>query len=371
MSSNRIFPKEFVWGTATASYQIEGAHDEDGRTSSIWDVFSQTPGKVYEGHTGDIACDHYHRYKDDVKLLAELGMKSYRFSISWTRVFPERGKLNPKGIEFYRNLLQELRHYKIEPVVTIYHWDLPQYLQEQGGWTARSTVDAYVEYAMALFQELGDLVPKWITHNEPWCASFLSYGLGEHAPGHQDWYEATAAAHHLLLSHGKTVQAYQTLGLQGKIGITLNLTPAESVSDEAKDVAAATRLDGFANRWFLDPIFRGAYPQDMIQLFESHLGKELGFFQAGDLQIISSANDFLGVNFYTRHVARDGNDSLLHVDVVSSGKPVTDIFLDNFEWAFGYSKRFGIVYVDYVTQARIPKESAKWYQRVARENRIV
>lgn len=447
MSSKRIFPKEFVWGTATASYQIEGAHDEDGRTPSIWDVFSHTPGKVYEGHTGDIACDHYHRYKEDVKLLAELGIKSYRFSISWTRIFPERGKLNPIGIGFYRNLIQELRRYHIEPLVTIYHWDLPQYLQDEGGWTVRSTVDAYVEYATALFQELGDLVPKWITHNEPWCASFLSYGIGEHAPGHQDWHEATAAAHHLLLSHGKAVEVYRTLGLPGQIGITLNLTPVDPFSHAAEDVAAARRLDGFSNRWFLDPIFHGAYPQDMMELFESYLGHKVDFVQANDLQIISVANDFLGVNFYTRHVAKWANDSLLQVDLVASGLPVTDMgweiapdglyellsrlkreytelplyitengaafadsldrgqvddhqridylrehfiaahrfiveggnlqgyyvwsFLDNFEWAFGYSKRFGIVYVDYPTQERIPKASAKWYQRVASENQIV
>ncbi|KEO81650.1 GH1 family beta-glucosidase [Tumebacillus flagellatus] len=438
------FPKDFIWGTATAAYQIEGAAHEDGRTRSHWDTFSHTPGNVFDGHTGDVACDHYHRYAEDIALLKSLGVQSYRFSISWPRIFPEKGKLNPAGVAFYHRLLDELEKHGITPAVTMYHWDLPQWIADEGGWTSRNSVEYFEVYAEALFREFGGRVPSWITHNEPWCAAFLSYGIGEHAPGHRDWYEATAAAHHILLSHGKAVELYRSLNLAGQIGITLNLTPAYAASEAPEDAAAAHRQDGFANRWYLDPIFKGSYPADMVELFANFLGRPLDFIQPGDAQIIAAPNDFLGINFYSRNVVRQGNDPLLQLDHVPGGGAVTDMgweiaptalfdlltrikqeytslplyitengaafpdavedgkvhdperieylrthfeqalrfleeggnlkgyyvwsFLDNYEWAFGYSKRFGIVYVDYETQARIPKDSAHWLKQVIERN---
>lgn len=434
------FPEDFIWGTATASYQIEGAFNEDGRGESIWDRFSHTPGKVFEGHTGDVACDHYHKYREDVQLMADLKIQSYRFSIAWTRIFPEEGKLNKNGLRFYRNLLEELHRHNIKPVATIYHWDLPQWIQDKGGWSNRETVDHFVQYAETLFKELGDLVPMWITHNEPWCAAFLGHAFGVHAPGHQNWKEALAVSHHLMLSHGKTVNTYRQLDQEGEIGITLNLSPSYPASDQTEDIAAARRSDGFANRWFLDPLFKGGYPEDMIETFSRQVGA-LEFIKENDLGIISAPIDFLGINYYFPNViAHDPSNSGLQAstlpvegettamgwgidsntfyqllrrikndytnlplfitengaafeDQVVDGK-VEDpkriafledhfeaasrfiqeggnlqgyyvwSFLDNFEWAYGYEKRFGLVYVDYETQERIPKASAKWYKQL-------
>lgn len=442
----RKFPDGFVWGTATASYQIEGAVNEAGRGPSIWDTFSKTPGKVLLGQTGDVACDHYHRYRDDVKMMSELGLDSYRFSLAWPRVFPEKGKFLEGGFDFYKRLLEELHKYNIRPAATIYHWDLPQWLEDAGGWSNRDTVNHYLEFAEAAFKALGDEIPLWITHNEPWCASMLSYGMGEHAPGLRDWRRAYRAAHHLMLSHGEAVQLYRQMGLTGEIGITLNLAPAYPASPAEEDVEAAARQDIFSNRWFLDPIFKGTYPSEFSERLEQQIGP-LDFVQEGDLKVISEPMDFLGINFYSRSVVKDLADgSLLEVEHVHTENKVTDMgwevyppalydllkhlqsvytslplyitengaasadvltggqvhdtdridyvhahlqaahqfieeggnlkgyywwsLMDNFEWAFGYTKRFGIVYVDYDTQARIPKDSYYWYRNIIAENAI-
>lgn len=436
------FPKDFTWGVATSSYQIEGAVNEDGRTPSIWDTFSKTEGKTYQGHTGDVACDHYHRYKEDVQIMKEIGVKAYRFSIAWPRIFPEEGQYNPKGMDFYKRLVDELLKREIIPVATIYHWDLPQWAYEKnGGWLNRESVKWYVEYASKLFEELGDVIPLWITHNEPWCSSILSYGIGEHAPGHKDWREALIAAHHILLSHGEAVKVFRDMNLKGaQIGITLNLTPAYPASEKEEDKLAVQYADGFANRWFLDPIFKGNYPEDMMELYSKIIG-EFDFIREGDLETISVPIDFLGVNYYTRSIVKYNEDSMLKAENVPGPGKKTEMgweispeslydllkrldreytklpmyitengvafkdevtedgrvhdyerieyikehlkaiarfieeggnlkgyfvwsLLDNFEWAHGYSKRFGIVYVDYETQKRILKDSAFWYKGV-------
>jgi beta-glucosidase len=438
------FPRDFRFGVATSSYQVEGAITEDGRGASIWDKFSHTPGKVFAGDNGDIACDYYHRYEDDIRLMKSLGVNSYRFSIAWPRIFPQSGQLNQKGIEFYRNILVMLRELNIEPVVTLYHWDLPQYLQDKGGWVNRQTVDAFVEYAKVVFQAFDGLVEKWITHNEPWCASFLSYGFGEHAPGHTDWREAVTAAHHLLLSHGRAVETFRSLQIKGEIGITLNLNHVDAEPETAQNAAARRRADGFQNRWFLDPVFKAAYPADMAELFEKTIGS-LDFIHAGDLAAISIPIDFLGVNYYNRaividdqkdaflgvrfldgngrktamgweihpesmgklleRIARDYTTIPLYItengaafdDVLADGKVHDEerigflsshfeqasrfiqnggnlkgfyvwSYMDNFEWSHGYSKRFGIIYVDFKTQTRYLKDSAIWYKDFIRSN---
>jgi beta-glucosidase len=442
------FPKDFVWGVATSSYQIEGAVNEDGRTPSIWDTFSKTEGKTYQGHTGDVACDHYHRYKEDVEIMKEIGVKAYRFSIAWPRIFPEEGKYNSKGIDFYKRLVDELLKKDIMPVVTIYHWDLPQWAYEKGGgWLNRDSVKWFAEYATKLYEELGDVIPLWITHNEPWCASILSYGIGEHAPGHKDYREALIAAHHILLSHGEAVKAFREMNIKGsEVGITLNLTPVYPASEKEEDKLAAQYADGFSNRWFLDPIFKGNYPQDMMELYSKIIG-EFDFIKEGDLETISVPIDFLGVNYYTRNIIKYNENSMLKAENVPgpgkrtemgweiSPESLHDILkrldreytklpiyitengaackdevtedgrvhdyerieyikehlkaaakfieeggnlkgyfvwslMDNFEWAHGYSKRFGIVYVDYKTQKRILKDSALWYKGVIQRSVI-
>jgi beta-glucosidase len=439
------FPQNFLFGVATAAYQIEGAHDADGRGESIWDRFSHTPGKTYQGHHGDIACDHYHRFEEDFALMKQLGIPAYRFSIAWPRIFPERGQFNQKGIDYYKRLLEKLHELEIQPCATLYHWDLPQYLEDQGGWVNRDTVQYFAEYAHRVYGELGYLVPRFITHNEPWCSSLLSYGIGEHAPGHKNWREAYTAAHHILLSHGLATQAYRESGLPGEVGVTLNFSWVEGASDSAEDQAAARRADGFANRWFIDPLFRRSYPSDMLKLVEPRIGK-LDFIHSGDLDTIATPIDFLGVNYYARSVvAADPAEPLLGVrtldvpedrktdmgwenspeslykllkwistdythrlplyitengaafkDVVTDDDQVHDdarteyiaghllaakqfideggplcgyylwSFMDNFEWSYGYSKRFGMVYVDYDTQRRIVKDSGNWYSELIR-----
>ena len=441
-----VFPKDFIWGAATASYQIEGAWNADGKGESIWDRFSHTPGKVDNGDTGDIACDHYHRWREDVALMKELGLKAYRFSVAWPRLLPEgRGKLNQAGIDFYDHLVDALLEAKIEPYLTLYHWDLPQSLQDEGGWPARIMADAFVEYADVVSRTLGDRVKNWITLNEPWVSAFVGYRYGRHAPGHTDVSEAIAASHHLLLAHGQAVPVIRNNCPDAKVGIVLNLTPQVPASPSVADKKEATWMDGYINRWFLDPLVGRGYPQDMVSGF----GNAMEFVKPGDLEIISTPVDFLGVNYYMRNIARAGNVSeidnaprtvfrgdeitemdwevypegiynvldRLHLDYsfpaiyitengaaykddISSdgrvddparlsyikrhlemvkkailvGVPVKGYFvwslLDNFEWGFGYSKRFGIVYVDNQTQQRIPKSSAKWYTQVVRENAL-
>src|SRR5450830_1446851 len=442
------FKKDFVFGVATSSYQIEGAAAEDGRTPSIWDAFCRVPGNVYEGQTGDIACDHYHRYKEDVRILRELGVDSYRFSISWPRVFPAYGVYNPKGMQFYKDLIHELQENGIEPVATLYHWDLPMWAYERGGWLNRESVTWFKEYATRVFEELNDSVKSWITHNEPFCASILGYDLGIHAPGHKDLGEALIAAHHILLSHGVAVQAFRECGFRdSKIGITLNLTPSSPASNSREDMEAASRSDGLSNRWFLDPVFRSSYPEDMKEAFGKIVG-DFDFIRDGDLQTISARNDFLGVNYYTRSLVKFVQDGVLNYqevpgdpknttamgweicpealydlilrlrreytqipiyitengaafdDVLTNDKHVHDAqridyikahlskiaeanmqganvqgyflwsLLDNFEWACGYSKRFGIVHVDFGTQERSLKDSALWYRDTIRSRTI-
>lgn len=442
----KAFPESFIWGVATASYQIEGGAHEEGRGESIWDRFARQPGKVYKQQNGEIACDHFHRYPEDVQLIADLGVQSYRFSFAWPRLFPEEGKFNPEGLEFYKRLLDELEAKGITPAATIYHWDLPTWLQDKGGWTNRETVDHFVTYAKVLFEAFGSRIKAWITHNEPWCAAFLGYAIGVHAPGHTDWNEALIASHHLLLSHGKVVEAYRSMELDGEIGITLNLSPAVPATDSPKDASAAVRSDGFSNRWFLDPVFKGSYPEDMMTLYENRFGP-LQFVKQGDLETIAARIDFLGINYYSHNtVESDENNDIFGVRPIPETGNVTDMgwgiypeslydlltrikleytdiplyitengaaypdklingkvedydrinylhdhfaaahrflkqggkllgyyvwsFMDNYEWAFGYSKRFGIVFVDYETLERTPKESYKWYQKVIQNNQI-
>jgi beta-glucosidase len=434
------FPKDFTWGAATAAFQIEGATTADGRGESIWDRFAHTPGKVHNGDTGDPACEHYYRWREDLDLIASLGLRAYRFSISWPRIQPNgRGPANQKGIDFYRNLLEGLHEREIAPLVTLYHWDLPQALEDDGGWAARDTAERFAEYAELVFDGLGDLVEDWTTHNEPWVTAFLGYAFGTKAPGARDWRRAIAASHHVLLSHGRVVRAFRDRSRQGRIGITLNLTVARPGRDRDVDRAAARRLDGHFNRWFLDPILRGAYPDDLVELYEQQFG-ELSAVRDGDLETIAQPIDYLGVNFYRPNVVLahdDGSvlglrDVPLDGDTTAMGWPVvpealTELLvglkreygdvpllitengaafedrvngaeviedpdrvaflqghvaaveqaiaegvdvrgyyvwslLDNFEWEHGYSQRFGIVYVDFETQRRIPKRSALWYR---------
>ena len=432
----------FVWGAATAAYQIEGATEADGRGESIWDRFAHTPGKVANGDTGDRACEHYYRWREDLDVMRSLGLEGYRFSISWPRIQPDgRGPANQKGIDFYRRLTEGLLERGIAPLATLYHWDLPQALQDDGGWTSREVVDRFEVYAELVFEHLGDLVQDWVTHNEPWVTSFLGYGYGTKAPGIRSWLEALTAAHHVLLSHGKAVAAFRESHRTGRIGITLDLTHVYG------DAEAALRLDGNRNRWFLDPVLRGGYPADMIDLYEARLGP-LEFVQPGDLEEIAAPIDFLGVNFYQPAVVQlDGDRGLLGVQDLPPEGPTTAMgwrvapaaltellvrlkrdyrelpllitengasyddppvdgtgvvedpqrveylrehvaaveraigagvdvrgyyvwsLLDNFEWEYGYEKRFGIVFVDFPTQRRIPKRSALWYRdKIAASN---
>jgi len=444
--SKITFPKDFVWGAATASYQIEGAVTQDGRGESIWDRFSHTPGKVLNGDTGDVACDHYNRYKEDVQLMKELGLKGYRFSIAWPRIYPQgKGQVNQKGIDFYDSLVDELLKAGIEPAITLYHWDLPQTLQDMGGWDNRDVIDYFADYAFKMYDVLGDRVNKWITHNEPWVVAFVGNAFGEHAPGYKDYALAVRISHHLLLSHAKAVQAYRQSGSDGQIGITLNLTPVYPASDSPEDCEAAQFQDGFQNRWFLDPVFKGAYPEDILEFYQEKINAPV--IQDGDMKLIADNSiDFIGINYYTRAVVKKGREaafeSIEHVhpegtytemgwEVYPKGlydllvrihrdynspdiyitengaafkddksvegrvddqdrleylrshfeaahKAIQDgvrlrgyyvwSLMDNFEWAFGYSKRFGIVYVDYETLKRTPKKSALWYRDVIADN---
>ena len=438
------FPEGFIWGAAASAYQIEGAWNEDGKGPSIWDTFCRIPGKIRNGDTGDVAADHYHRWEEDVNIMAELGLKAYRFSISWPRIFPEGvGEVNRKGLDFYSRLVDKLLAHGIEPFVTLYHWDLPQALQDRGGWPSRDTAYAFAHYAETVAGELGDRVSFWITHNEPFVAALIGHFTGEHAPGIQDPSAAFSAAHHLLLSHGLAAQAIRAAASRKpEVGIVLNLHPVHPASPSEEDQLAARRFDGIINRMFLDPIFRGKYPEDIVEL----LGFLLPEIRPGDMETISVPIDFIGINYYTRSVARfdpefpliqasqihpEGNEysqmweiyppgiyeivtrvwkeydpnsifltengvpvpdgvdfdgrvrderrirylknHLIHLHrAISEGAPVRGYFvwslLDNFEWAYGYSMRFGLVYVDYPTQKRIIKDSGRWYAQVIREN---
>jgi beta-glucosidase len=428
----------FVWGAGTAAFQIEGATTADGRGESIWDRFAATDGKVAGGDTGEPACEHYYRWREDLDLMRTMKLQGYRFSVAWPRVQADgRGPANPKGLDFYRRLAEGLRERGIAPMATIYHWDLPQALQDQGGWASRDVVDRFAEYAQLVLDGLDGVVDDWVTHNEPWVTSFLGYAYGTKAPGLRDWSSAVRAAHHALLAHGVVVREFREAGRPGRIGITLDLTVAMPASASEEDRAAASRLDGHHNRWFLDAVLRGAYPADMVDLYERRVGP-LDVVQDGDLELIAQPIDFLGVNFYRPNLVTATDDSVLRLrevpqdreqtamgwpivpealtelllrvkrdygdrplvitengaafDDLLAGDAVEDerrvaylrehiaavdraraegvdvrgyyvwSLLDNFEWECGYDKRFGLVYVDYPTQRRIPKRSALWYR---------
>lgn len=455
------FPAGFLWGTATASYQIEGATEVDGRGPCIWDTFARHGG-VLNGDNGDIACDHYHRLEEDLDLLSELGVDAYRFSVAWPRIQATgSGPANTLGLDFYRRLIDGLRQRNISPVATLYHWDLPQELQDRGGWVNRDTALRFAEYAALVGDALGDGVDKWITVNEPWCVSWLGYGAGHHAPGHHHIGEAAAANHHVLLAHGLALAALRSTLPHAEVGITLNLSVHQPASAHELDVLAAQRASGNLNGLFLDPVFRGAYPEPMLEHYSAH---QPGFsvIRDGDLGHISAPIDFLGVNYYSAYFVADasrvdearasgfnvgppstnpfdvdlaavpvgvptrsvtamgwevepsGLTELLvslrrdytelpifitengaayqdyvdplgavhdtdrvnyidaHVaavhDAITQGVNVQGYFvwslLDNFEWAFGYSQRFGIVWVDFPSGTRTPKDSFHRYAHI-------
>ena len=440
MTTIRAFPTDFVWGAATAAYQIEGAANEDGRGESVWDRFCATPGKVRNGDSGAVACDFYHRYPEDIALMGELGLDAFRFSIAWPRILPEgRGRVNEAGLDFYDRLVDELLANGITPFPTLFHWDTPQVLEDVGGWTNRATAEAFVEYAEAVAGRLGDRITHWVTHNEPWVVAWIGHAWGEHAPGRTSDADAIAAAHHLLLSHGWAVEALRRIAPDAEVGIVLNLAHVDPFSEAPADLEAARETDGTANRWFLDPLFRGEYPGDLPERYVPPV-------QDGDLEAISAPIDFLGVNNYFRfvvqansngdgphivndpdwertdmgwevypeglyqllmRVARDyappaiyvtengaafgdirSHDGRVHdpertayieshIDAVrraaADGVPMKGYFvwsfLDNFEWSLGYSKRFGIVYVDYPTQERVPKDSFYRYRDLIASSR--
>ena len=316
------FPPGFLFGVATAAIQIEGA--AGGRGASIWDTFAREPGRVANGDTPDVACDHFHRWEADLDLMASLGVNAYRFSISWPRVLPAgSGSVNRDGVDFYRRLVDGLNARGIEPLATLYHWDLPQALQDAGGWPSRETAHRFADYAALMFEEL-DGVRRWITHNEPWVTAFLGHAYGTKAPGRRDWHEALQVAHHVLLSHGLAVRAFRAGAARaGSIGITLDFAPAYPLSASEADRAAAERWDGFRNRWFLDPVLRGRYPADLLSWFESRLGPlELG--PADDLVVAAEPIDFVGVNYYSRAVVCENpHDGPLDVDHARATRPTT------------------------------------------------
>lgn len=447
------FPDGFIWGAGTSAYQIEGAWNQDGKGESIWDRFAHTPGKIADGSTGDLACDHYHRWRADIALMKQLGLPAYRFSAAWPRVLPAgRGHVNQAGLDFYSRLVDELLESGIRPFVTLYHWELPQPLQDAGGWPVRATAEAFVEYVDVLSRALGDRVRDWMTINEPWCLSFLSYQLGEHAPGWKDnWPAAIRAAHHALLAHGWAVPVLRRNSLRAEVGIALNYLPAYPASPSEVDARATHAFDGRFNRWFLDPLYASGYPADVIDEFRQtgYLPDDLAFVQPGDMEAIAVSADFLGLNYYLRSVVRsqavpesenlpqtvdirpertdmdwevfaqglhamlirihrdyrppklyiaesgasysDGPDGARQVrdirrivylrdhlaachQAIQDGVPLAGHFvwslLDNFEWARGYTQRFGIVWVNYASQERIPKQSAEWYRSVIAANAI-
>jgi beta-glucosidase len=296
------FPDGFLWGTSTSAYQVEGAEEADGRGESIWDRFSRTPGAVERGETGAVACDHYHRMEEDVALMAGLGVNAYRFSIAWPRLLPTgAGRVNRPGLAHYDRLIDLLLERGITPLVTLYHWDLPQALQDRGGWRARETAERFAEYAVLCFEAYGDRVTGWVTINEPWIAGLLGHQLGLHAPGERDVAGSAEAMHHLLLGHGLAVRALRAGGRPGRAGVAFSLFPHEPHTGSERDRAAAWASDGYVNRWFLDPVLTGRYPDDMRAHWERVVGP-LGFVRPGDEAVIGSGSDFIGVNYYTRRI---------------------------------------------------------------------
>jgi beta-glucosidase len=302
------FPDGFLWGAATAAYQVEGAWDVDGKGESIWDRFAHTPGRIKDGSTGDVACDHYHRWREDAALMQELGLRAYRFSIAWPRILPRgRGQVNQRGLDFYRRLVDALLERQIVPFATLYHWDLPQSLEDAGGWPERITAEAFAEYADVVSRALGDRVKHWITLNEPRCFCALGYQLGIHAPGREEPRAALAAAHHALLAHGLAIPVLRQNSPGAEVGIALDVNTAVPASPSAADADAARLHDGFINRWFLDPLYGRGYPADMVDacMTEGSLPPAgLWFVRPGDMRVIAAQTDFLGINYYSRTVAR-------------------------------------------------------------------
>ncbi|ADC51644.1 beta-glucosidase [Alkalihalophilus pseudofirmus OF4] len=438
------FPKDMKWGVATASYQIEGAANEGGRGTSIWDTFSKTPGKVVNGDNGDVACGSYHKYEEDIEIMDDLGVDFYRFSVAWPRIFPEgTGEVNQEGLDYYHNLVDRLLEKGIEPMCTLYHWDLPQALQDKGGWDNRETIEAFLQYAELMFKEFEGKIKHWITFNEPWCVSFLSNYVGAHAPGNNDLQLAMNVAHHLLVAHGKTVIRFRELGIKGQIGYAPNVEWNEPYSNKEEDIDACKRVNGYFMDWFFDPVFKGTYPDFMVKWFEEK-GAVLQI-EEGDMEIISQPIDFLGINYYSGGVGRyKENEGLFDHEKVDAGYLKTDIgwniypegfykvlthinenygnvpiyitengacindgvengevkddrrtdylkqhlvalqrsiesgvnikgyltwsLLDNFEWAEGYTMRFGIVHVNYRTLERTKKDSFYWYKQTVANN---
>jgi beta-glucosidase len=433
------FAADFLWGCATSSYQIEGAGHEDGRVESIWDRFAATPGKVRDGANGTVACDHYHRWPEDFDIARDLGLNAYRFSIAWPRIFTgSGGQPNGKGLDFYSRLVDGMLERGLQPWATLYHWDLPQALQDQGGWAARSTIDAYLEFVDAMTRRLGDRVQNWITHNEPWCTAMIGNFEGLHAPGLTDFKTALQVCHHVLLSHGKAVPLIRANVPDARVGIALSLHPVRAASDSAADLAAMARHDGLRYRWFLDPLFGRGYPPATL----AAAGAAVPVVLPGDMDAIAVATDFLGVNYYFPETIKDApghgpldcevlpppagaqttalgwevapsgmvellarierdyqpgpiyitengscyddvTNSAGEIDdrdrrdylirhlaalkkAIANGVPVRGYFawslMDNFEWAEGYQRRFGLVSIDYVTQKRTIKSSGKWYR---------
>jgi beta-glucosidase len=305
MTNIITFPKDFLWGAATASYQIEGAWDKDGKGESTWDRFTHTPGNILNGDTGDVACDHYHRWQEDIALMKQLGLKAYRFSVAWPRILPSgRGPVNQKGLDFYRRLVDDLLEAGITPFVTLQHWDIPQTLEDEGGWAVRSTAEAFVEYTDVFTRALGDRVKNWITHNEPACSAWLGYQTGVHAPGLMDNMLSVRAAHHLLLSHGWAMPVIRRNSPGCEAGITLNISWEMSASNSAADLDAARSGGGMWFRFFGDPLYGRGYPADVVEDFRQKGVREWDFIQPSDMQIIATPTDFIGLNYYTRHVLR-------------------------------------------------------------------
>ncbi len=305
--ASAIFPPDFLWGAATSAYQIEGAIHEDGRAPSAWDRFAVRPGATYLGQTGEIAADHYHRMEADVALMADLNLSAYRFSLSWPRILPQgTGTVNERGLDFYDRLVDALLARNIRPLATLYHWDLPLTLQDRGGWLVRDTAYAFADYAEVVTRRLGDRVDWWITHNEPWCSAYLGYALGIHAPGLRDKQLAVEAGHHILLSHGLAVPRMRAhLSSQAQVGIALDFYPVYAADDRPETLLAVKQVDTFRNRWFLDPVLRGEYPDGLF----SNMGVVPPPIHTDDLSIISVPIDFLGVNYYTRKLVQGPIDS--------------------------------------------------------------
>ena len=319
------FPKDFSWGTATAAYQIEGAYAEDGRGLSIWDTFSHTPGKVKNGDNGDVACDSYHLYKEDIAFMKKLGITTYRFSVSWSRIFPNgRGKVNQAGLDFYHRFVDELLSNGIEPFCTLYHWDLPQALQDEGGWDNRNTATAFKYYAETMFKAFSGKINKWITLNEPWCSSFLSNYLGVHAPGYHDLKLAVDVAHNLLLAHGEAVRSYRELGFNGEIGIAPNITWAYPYTNSKEDQEVCLRAIEWTWDWFLDPIFFGKYPEGLLKTLEK-AGAQPDVLP-GDMDTIRQSIDFIGGNYYSASVRRHApGQGIFEEEDMNMGYDRTDI----------------------------------------------